>query len=764
MSNELGQAVLPRVTLPASDQRRDSGPTVRSSGAATVLLFGATLFASATLLFAVQPMVGKLLLPKLGGTPAVWNTCMVFFQAVLLAGYAYAHGSIAKLGVRRQAVFHIILLLVPIALLPIAIGSETPPAGSSPVGWLLVTLAFSIGLPFFVVSSTAPLLQRWFSETGHRSGGDPYFLYAASNVGSLLALVAYPLIIERYLDLEMQAAVWKTGYLFLVGMCVLCAIRLWRSPKISVADSTSPSQADHESVAVTNRERLRWVVLAFVPSSLMLGVTTHITTDVAAVPLLWVAPLALYLLTFALVFSPWSFPRHRTMVGMLPYLILPLALLMYVELRVRLWLIPIHLATFFVAAMVCHGELARRRPGAQRLTEFYLLMSVGGVLGGIFNAMLAPVIFTSVIEYPLMLVAACLLRPTRSGAQPGDGLWRRDVMSAAGFLVLMAVVVVGLELFSVRDGRVLVLLLFVLPALVCFAFKERPMRFGVSVGVLFLSLATYTGLRGGGELYAERNFFGVKRVVLSPDGATRMLVHGGTDHGRQSTDPARSREPSSYYHRSGPVGDVFTAINGTGLGRQVGVIGLGTGAMAAYAQHGDRFTFYEIDPGVQHIARDAKLFTFLQDSYAECEVVLGDGRIEIAGAPDGHYGLLILDAFSADAVPTHLLTKEAVELYLSKLRPDGMLVFNISNRYLSFEPMIGRLAKSLGLRCLARVDQEVNDRERTEGKMPSHFMAMARRSPAFDALAENPDWYVVSSDGERAVWTDRFSDLVGLLR
>ena len=407
-----------------------------------VLVFGLTLFVSSVLLFLVQPMVGKMILPSLGGTPAVWNTCMVFFQAALLGGYAYAHASVNWLGVRRQAALHLILLFIPLAVLPIVIGQDaTPPTRGNPVFWLLGQLAWRVGLPFFVVSTSAPLLQRWFADTGHPAAKDPYFLYAASNLGSFLALLAYPLVVEPTLHLESQSVVWAGGYGALIGLILICAIVVWRSRS---GGGTNPVGQDEAlsgdlpaTSAPTPGRRLRWVLLALVPSSLMLGVTTHVTTDLAPVPLLWIIPLALYLLTFVFVFARKPPISHALMLRVFPFAIVPAAILVVlVELPPvpDVVLVLVQLVTFFVAAMVCHGELVASRPAAGHLTEFYLWMSVGGVLGGLFNAVISPVLFNSLIEYPLMLVAACLALGVRGQGRGKPRVRYLDVVLPVVFL------------------------------------------------------------------------------------------------------------------------------------------------------------------------------------------------------------------------------------------------------------------------------------------------------------------------------------------
>ncbi len=733
-----------------------------------MFLYALTLFASALLLFLVQPMVGKMILPKLGGTPAVWNTCMVFFQAMLLAGYAYAHGTAARLNVRRQAILHLLVLLVPLAVLPIAVAEKmVPPATDSPTGWLLLQLFIGVGLPFFVVSSSAPLLQTWFSRTGHRDAGDPYFLYAASNAGSLLALLGYPLLVEPNLPLARQSQAWAWGYALVAGLIAICAAAMWRPSRDPVNGPAALPAAGRDradpAAPIGLGARAWWVLLAAIPSSLMLGVTTYITTDLAAVPLMWVLPLAIYLLTFVLVFAKRCLVPHAMIVKLVPFLVLPMGILFFFRLASLEWLlVPVHLISFFAVAMLCHGELVRRRPGCERLTEFYLLMSVGGVLGGLFNAVVAPQVFTGIVEYPLVMVAACfaLPRTAHRATDHRERLWDFGVPA-----LIAAVVAVGLasvRMASQTQAAWAPPVLFLAVTLACFSLKARPVRFALSYGVMVLAMGVLADWRTGDVLHAERNFFGVKRVLNDPSGRLRLLVHGTTTHGCQMRDPARAGEPSSYYHRSSPIGDLFAAFNASPHEPHVGVIGLGAGAVAAYAQPGQRFTFYEIDPGMERIARDPRYFTYLADSRGACEVVLGDGRLTLARVPDGRFGFFLLDAFSSDSVPTHLLAREAIELYVSKLADGGLLAFHVSNRFFDFEPLLAKAADDLGLACAAKLNTGISEQDRAEGKLPSHCVVMARQPEDLAALLSVPGWRTPDGSACPQAWTDQHCDVVGL--
>lgn len=747
------------------------------------LLFSLTLFCSAFLLFQIQPMVGKMLLPKLGGTPAVWNTCMVFFQAALLAGYAYAHATSRWLGSRRATVVHLVVLLLPLMVLPVIIREDafrSTAASDNPIALVLVQLTLAVGLPFFVLSTTAPLLQRWFADSGHASARDPYFLYAASNVGSMLALIAYPLLVEPRLPLDQQSLYWMWGYgLFAVLVCV-CALTLWVRPASPTPVVELPTQIAAEPV--TWRRRLWWVVVALVPSSLLLGCTTYISTDLAPIPLLWIVPLALYLLTFIIVFSRRPPVPHETVCRLLPISVLVLTLVLLVDATnfrgMPFWVILlIHLVTFFLAALVAHGELARDRPEAQHLTEFFLWMSVGGVLGGMFNALLAPILFyrTGLTEYPLALVLACLIRPMskRMGTQNDSSRFKpSDVLIPLGVGVLAVALMLLTKTIDLGPGPIRNILAFGLPCLLVFTFADRVVRFGLGIGALLLaSSITITEHR----LTLERNFFGVVSVreLHSSDGLQfRQLIHGNTLHGQMRLDQVDScgrHEPLTYYHRTGPIGVVCEKWPKGKPGKlSVGAVGLGTGSLAYYAREGDDWRFYEIDPAIDRIANDQRYFSFL----AECRagvppVILGDAYLRLQEAAEGSFDLLVLDAFSSDSIPVHLITREALALYRSRLKPGGVIAFHVSNRYLNLRPILARLADDAGMVCRGWRDSPTES-EVALGKTESDWVILAAREEDFgevvwpQGIGNNPDpvWVKLQANPATPLWTNNFSNLL----
>jgi hypothetical protein len=751
-------------------------------------LFAATLFAGAALLFLVQPLAGKLLLPVVGGTPAAWNSCLVFFQALLLAGYLYAHRSVTRLGVRRQAAAHLgVLLLVLVAFAaavaatgsPVAVFPALVPADQDyPVAGVVALLAVAVGLPFLVLSTTAPLLQRWFAATGHPAAADPYHLYAASNAGSLLGLLAYPFVVEPLLPLPDQQWLWAAGvvvYLLMVTTCAF-AVRRARSAERgarSADEGKKTEPSDSGSSLRTPRSALRtlrWVALAALPSSLLMGVTTHLSTDLAPVPLLWVVPLALYLVSFVVVFARWPGPARRVAGRVTPMLVLFVVVTLLTGAGEPLGLIVgLHLAAFLGVCLVCHGELARDRPPPDQLTAFYFWMSVGGVLGGAANALLAPVVFhrLGMVEYPLALTLAGLVRPRGEGSRlrltVPDGLLVLGLFGLAVGLVVEVPRRVDLpadgpdaDLGRVVRGA----LMYGLPAVVAFALVARPARFALALAALFAAGMFDPGPHGR-TLHRERNFFGLVRVTKSPDGRFVRLVHGTTLHGQQRTDEPGPPRPMTYYHEKGPVGHLFRAVPPERV-KRVGVVGLGTGAMAAYARPGQAWTFYEIDPAVARVAADGRYFTFLSGCQGACEVVLGDARRQLARVPDGSFDLLVLDAFSSDAIPVHLLTREALALYVRKLAPGGVLAMHLSNNHLDLPPLVGRLARDHDPPLVVRyAHDEPSEAEREDGKAASQWVVLARSEADLGAMAGGPHWQPVPAR-PGPVWRDDFANILSV--
>jgi hypothetical protein len=729
-----------------------------------VVLFVATVFIGAALLFFVEPMFARMVLPLLGGSPAVWNTAMLFYQLLLLAAYGYAHSSTKWLGVRRQAAWHLLVLLVPLAILPIAIpASWPPPTPGHPISWLLGLMLAAVGLPFFAVAATSPLIQKWFASTGHRHAADPYFLYAASNAGSMLALLSYPAWVESHLHVAQQSRWWVGGYGMFVVLTATCAVCIWRSsPESSPTAPTPPSSVRALPGRFTGCRRLRWVWLSFVPSSLMLGVTTYLSSDVAVVPLLWVIPLAIYLLTFVLAFA-----RHQILPRSLLSRVLPLllvSLVMTLNMRTSQpigGLMLLHLVTFFVTAMLCHTELAADRPAAADLTEFYLWISVGGALGGLFNALIAPLVFHSVVEYPLMLVGAGLIG-WRAASRGTLGDLIRDCVWPALLTLATAGAVLAVQATPLQANPAVGVALFGMPTLICYLFSRRPLRFALGLAG-FLLLGGLYQTDQGKLLHAERSFFGVHRVEVDSTGRYHLLFHGRVLHGIQCLDAARRQEPLAYYERSGPIGEVL-ADYGREPSERIAVVGLGAGTLACYALPGQHWTYFEIDPTVLKLAGDERYFTFLRDSAAPPRIVLGDARLSLAVEPDRQFDLLVLDAYSSDAIPVHLVTREALALYLRKLAPGGRLAFHISNSHLDLEPVLADLARDAQVACLTRQDAVVAPQELASGKAASTWLVMARGANDLATLAHDPRWRPSRGRDQPVIWTDDYSSLLSILR
>ncbi|MDP6515881.1 MAG: fused MFS/spermidine synthase [Alphaproteobacteria bacterium] len=729
-----------------------------------MVLSTAALLISAVLLFAVQPMFTKMVLPLLGGAPAVRNTAMLFFQTMLLAGYGYAHLATRSLGPRAQLVLHLAIMGVAAATLPIAVAAgATPPADGAPVPWLIGLFAVSVGLPFFALSANAPLLQRWFAASGHPAAADPYFLYGASNLGGIMALLGYPVLIEPLLRLQAQAWLWTLGYALLTALIAILALMLWRRGRGGQDSPPHPAAASAAGAAVTWRLRLHWLILAFAPSSLLLGVTAHITTDVAAVPLLWVLPLALYLLTFVIAFARRPALRHHWLVKAQPFVVLPVTLLFWWDVRIPALFIILHLAAFFVTAMVCHGELIRRRPASRDLTQFYLWIALGGMMGSAFNVLVAPVVFESVLEFPLALVLACALRPVL-GRGRGPAL-AKDLAFPALLLAAFAVPPLAFDFRMAVLGPGIpevagAVLYFVSLGMLAYGFRLRPLRFGLGVGVV-LTVSALTSATDD-VIARERSFFGVHRVKVTESGAFTLLQHGTAIHGAQHTEPEFRRDPLTYYQADGPLGQIF-AVLGEDVG-DVGILGLGAGTMACYRRPGQSWTFFEIDPVVARIARDRRFFHYMADCAPDASVVLGDGRLSLEAVAEGRFDLLIVDVFSSDSVPLHLITRQALDLYMTKLAADGLVLVHISNRHLDFAPVLANLAADAGLDARQQAYQVAEPDYLKTYKFDSHWVVIARPSRGLADLDRNPAWRPLAPDPGTGVWTDDYSNILSAIK
>ncbi len=725
-----------------------------------VILFAATLFISATLMFVLQPMFGKILLPLLGGTPAVWNTCMVFYQTLLFLGYLYAHWLSSNLGSQRQIQIHTALMIFSAIALPVALPlNAAPPTDGDPTLWLVWTLFLAIGLPFFVVSTTAPLLQKWFSLCGHRSSDDPYYLYAASNAGSLLALLSYPFLVEPNLGLVNQRLIWSAGY---IGLCILilvCAINFWRNQADKAEDEAI---IDLSIEPPSNLQQLRWLALALVPSSLLLGLTQFISTDIAAVPLLWIVPLTLYLLTFILVFSKWAERIRPWMLAAQPAVLTVFIAYSFINpATLPYWLdLILHLLAFFLAVMVCHGELAKSRPHPQYLTRFYLVMSFAGMLGGLFNTFVAPFIFDAVYEYPIMIVAALLLRP---GFFAGKWLLQ-PIFPVLVLLTGLTIYFTTDQLFDYLDliGGALILL-----AGISYALRHSPIGLGALTAVILLFTLGLHSMASN-TLYQKRTFFGVMSVrdtVVADENqrpeTVRELYHGTTKHGAQRLTAAHVTTPLTYYSRPGPIGQVFAEYDGEDQHWNIGAVGLGAGALACYNKEGQHWKFYEIDPLVVEIAQNPNWFSYLSRCNKSAEMIVGDARQSLIKEAGASFDLLIMDAFSSDAVPTHLLTREALDLYFSKLKDNGLLAFHITNRHLALKKV---LADHVNQMHLAALLQEFKPETDVPLVVSTDWVVIAKQPERLQRLQQSRlgHWQKLPLTFGLQPWTDDFTHIIGI--
>lgn len=704
-------------------------------------LFAVTVLLSAVLLFLVQPMVARMLLPRLGGSPSTWTTCMLFFQLTLLAGYLYAHVLASRLTTTVQVVVHLAVLAAAAATLPMRLPEGGPAGDASPVPWLLAAVAAGAGAPFFALSASAPLAQRWFARA---SGRDPYRLYAASNAGSLVGLLAYPLLLERWLPLASQRTLWAVGFAVLVVLMAACGLAASRAPADAVPHADG---VEDDGAPVQRRAWLHWIALAAVPSSLLLGVTTHLSTDIAAVPLLWVVPLAIYLLTFVAAFAAPPPIRRAWPIRLAPFLVV--AALAAMVLRQRSWwAFALHLLAFACVALVCHRELADRRPPARRLTFFFLCLSLGGALGGVFNALVAPRLFTDVTEYPLALALALWLRPR---VDPGA---RPEPWPALVAMPLVVAIIVGAAwrlggLGDLPAPAVVVTTALIAAAALAFAVRSEPAAAAALLAVA--ANAVTPASEDGRILFSARSFFGVHRVALDGARTRHVLSHGTTLHGWQAVADRERCAATSYYHATGPIGQLLAERGARA--RRVAAIGLGAGSVSCHGRPGARWTFFEIDRVVERIARDPALFTFLARSPAHVDVAIGDGRLLLAREPAGSLDVIVVDAFSSDAVPVHLLTEEFLSMALDRLAADGVLALHISNRFLDLEPIVGAAAARLGARALHQLH-----RPDALEAVTSRWIVMARDARTLAALAADPRWRPAVI-GPRA-WTDDHANLL----
>jgi len=756
----------------------------------TGVLFTVGIFAGSFMLFLIQPMVGKILLPLLGGAPAVWTTCMLFFQTALLAGYLYADKSIALLGCNRQSVLHLMLMIGSWLLLPVSIdtaGLET--AHASPASWLLSRLTASIGLLFFLLAANAPLLQRYYSQSGQPDADSPYFLYSASNAGSLLALLAFPFILEPLMGAGDIRRLWSAGYILLTLILGACSFMIWKQ-----TEKDSPSNSSTGQSRLRNRnsetdvmvpgwlDNLRWAFYGFLPCSAMLAVTTHITADIASAPLLWILPLAGYLLSFILAFARSPYWRQISWQRYLFPVTLLCLLMYYYVLTERAWLsISTHLLFMLLTGMFFHARLASNAPPARFLNRFYVWISAGGVAAGLFNGILAPMLFKTQFEYFLTMLAAALTIAFLADRQLNEGLTlKREALVSMAFGLVFCLLTYysrngADDLFSIDTAKQLFFSIFLIHL-----YYRMPYTAGASLLLIFVMLQATGTPSETRVLHRERSFFGILKVSrLATDGETRdsdlkiagvvdifhRLHHGNTLHGVERRVKVRERFPLSYYSREGPIGALFR----TGLinrnCKNIGVVGLGAGTLAWYGRSWQSMDFFEIDPAIIRIARNPEFFSFLTDSQAAWRIIAGDARVKLHEIPDSSYDLLIIDAYSSGSVPMHLLTLQAFELYRSKIRPDGLVVFHVSNRYLKLEPIIRRICDQLGMNCLEAFYEPERDSIRydwydQDQMASSHWVAASPRREKLDLLKNTGLWKPMPKYTNYKLWTDDYASLL----
>ncbi len=723
-------------------------------------LFVVAILTGSFLLFLVQPMVARMALPKLGGAPAVWNSAMLVYQALLLGGYAYAHW-LGRVPARMQAWIHLGVLAVAALWLPIGLMRMELPADAEPAIWVPWLFGASIGPLFFAISAQAPLLQRWYSVAS--GGRDPYALYAASNMGSFGGLIAYPLLVEPTLALRGQSWLWTGGYVLVFLLIAGCATMLPRK-------AADVPHVAHVSEAPARRRVFHWILLAFVPSGLMLATTTFLTTDIVAVPMLWVLPLGLYLLSFSVAFSD-----DRTIPDLLakfaPVTILLFGATMIAGHQKMAYMNAlIGLMLLFMVSVACHARMYQLRPAPDRLTGFYLAMSVGGVLGGIFSGLLAPIIFDWTYEYPLLILAAgalvpqIFLLPVLERLWAGDAQMRRVKLLAATLLVAL-IVWIGITNPGGVLGEMHEQIAFVLVAVVGLAAvgKRAPYMIALA-GALFL-FGGYRSIQMSLADARTRSYFGVYTVTDYRD--QRTLAHGTTVHGTQLKG-ARSRQPTTYYVAGSGVGQAILALPELfGPAARVGVVGLGSGTLACYAQPGQRWRFYEIDPAMVSIARDSGKFSFVPQCLPHVPIIIGDARVRIAQAPANDLDLLALDAFSSDAVPMHLLTREAFATYARVLGPKGLLLVHISNRFMALAPIVSAAARDGGWHA-ARLSYRPGDETSPAGMDPgsaSEWIALTHDGTMLARLAaRGGGWRPLKPYPDFTPWTDDYASVLPVMR
>jgi hypothetical protein len=736
-------------------------------------LFILTLFWSAMLLFMMQPLFTRMAVPLLGGAPSVWNIALVFFQFVLLFGYLYAHG-LQRLKARTQIIVHLLLLLAAAITLPLDIPGWYPaPSSTSPSLWLIGLLTVAVGLPFFALSAQAPLMQRWFSFSDDPQANDPYFLYAASNIGSMIGLLGYPLFMEPLFGVTLQNILWAGGFVILMLLVARAGYSIWHAvPKQTAINATT--------APLPVKQQLHWVALAAVPSGLLVAVSNILTTDIGSLPLLWVLPLAIYLASFVIAFGKSdTLPFHR-MHFLVTVTVIVAGLFAYLSINDNIWLTLISmLLPFFIVATACHSKMVEQRPSSAHMTRFYVLMSLGGAIGGSFSSLLAPVIFNWIYEYPILIIAAAALLTSPVVAQAKGRLipdiinghrHRRlgDVAMMAFALLLgmsgavQLVTLNALENSNLADTIVVSLTILAM-VVVCFLCRTSALRFAVAVAA--------AGLVFGGasrifdwqkKTFQDRSFFGVSSVRTTENASIVILAHGTTIHGAQSLLPATRLKPQTYYAAGSGVGQVMQRLSFN----NIGLVGLGSGALSCYVRPRASLTYFEIDPLMISIASNPRLFSYVSECSPNANMVLGDARLQLKNQYNHQaFDLLVIDAFSSDAIPLHLMTTEAFAIYLKSLTADGVLMVHVSNRYFELEPVVAKLVQNSGLHAAMFKYEPLKDQPRGVYESKSNWIAVARTSNRIEQImALQPGWTPLALKPQQSLWTDDFSSPLAALK
>ena len=734
--------------------------SVQTGSAVGRYRFVITIFLGSFLLFLVQPMIARMVLPKLGGAPAVWNSAMLVYQALLLAGYAYAHW-LGRFAPRRQGMIHLGAFAIAALTLPIGLIAATPSATANPFLWVPALLLASVGPLFFVVSAQAPLIQRWFAQS---DAGDPYPLYAASNLGSFTGLISYPLLVEPFMPVSAQRWLWTGGYCALALLVVWCALLLPRSASAEAAMPSTEAAPDRRKIA-------SWILLAAVPSGLILSTTLHITTDLVAMPLLWVLPLGAYLLSFTVAFASNRAPADA-IIRLAPLVLLLSCIGIFAgEGLLALVFCAVAIVNLFTVSVALHSRLFDSRPAAQHLTLFYLMMSVGGVLGGIFCALVAPMVFDWTYEHLILLIAAAGLLCGRNPFDYLARLWtaepRARNFTYAGMIAVLVLALAGKGLFGLPASGALNHLAVVCISLIAVAAIGNRVLFTFAAAGLLFAAGAWDKLALSSEPgRMTRSFFGVYSVRPGSQNS-RILVHGTTLHGVQNLgSPEREGMATSYYApRSGAGLGLTAASQLFGNRMRVGIVGLGAGALSCYARPGESWTYYEIDPVVVGIARDPKNFSFISGCKPDARIVVGDARLSLEAEAPATADVLVVDAFSSDSVPMHLLTREAFDVYRRHLSPGGILLVHISNRYLDLRPVIAGAAAEGGWTARLRIFNP-SQAEHAQNATRSAWVVLSQSPANVERVAGSgsSDWEPLVGRPGFTAWSDDHASVLPLIR